>query len=107
MGVTKHKRSYTAVCEHDFGYKVIRGKRVLAQLGEVTMTARYVLRGVEDEVNNGDVFECSTLIASSRLLLSLATDLQDDSYTLFTVAVNTLLQHWLGGGRRRVFGTTN
>ena len=51
---------------------------------------RYVLRGFEEDVKNEDIFASTTMTASVRMLLShQATDLRNESYTVFTADVET------------------
>ena len=51
--------------------------------------ARYVLRGFEEDVKDEDAFASTTMTASVRMLLSQATDLRNEKYTVFTVDVKT------------------
>ena len=51
--------------------------------------ARYVLRGFEEDLKDEYVFASTTMTACLRMLLSQATDLRNEGYTLFTVDVKT------------------
>ena len=51
--------------------------------------ARYVLRGFEEDVKDEDVFASTTMTASVTMLLSQATDLRNEGYTVFTGDVKT------------------
>ena len=77
------KRVYTEV--HNEGdAKFISGKWVL-----LPHKARDVLRGFEEDVKDEDVFASTTVTASMRMLLSHATDLRSEGYTMFTADVKT------------------
>ena len=75
---------YNVVYDDEAYGKVISGKWVLRP-----HKARYVLRGVEEDVTDEDVFASTTMTASVRMLLSLTTDLGDKSYTVYTAEVKT------------------
>ena len=78
----RDKRVYIAVYEIDADAKIISGKWVLK-----AHTARYVLRGLEEDVKDGHVFASTTMTASVRMLLTQATDLRNEGYTVFTADV--------------------
>ena len=73
---------------------IISGKCVLKP-----HKARYVLRSFEEDVKDEDGFASTTMTASVRLLLSQATDLRNEGYTVFTADVKTafLNAHMLDG----------
>ena len=48
-----------------------------------------MLRGFEEDVKDEDVFASTTMTASVRMLLSQATDLRNEGYTVFTADVKT------------------
>ena len=75
----RDKRVYTAVYEIDADAKIISGKWVLKP-----HTVRYVL---EEDVKDGHVFASTTMTASVRMLLTQATDLGNEGYTVFTADV--------------------
>ena len=64
--------------------KIISGKWVLKP-----HKARCVLRGFEEDVKVEDVVASTTMTASVRMLLSPATDLRNERYTVFTTDVQT------------------
>ena len=64
--------------------EIISGKWVLKP-----HMARYVLRDFEEDVKDEDVFASTTVTASVRMLLSQATDLRNEGYTVFTADVKT------------------
>ena len=80
----RDKRVYTEVYESEADAKIISGKWVLKP-----HKARYVLRGFEEDVKDEYVFASTTMTASLRMLLSQATDLRNEGYTLFTADVKT------------------
>ena len=48
-----------------------------------------MLRGFEEDVKDEDVFASTTMTASARMLLSQATNLRSEGYTVFTAGVKT------------------
>ena len=64
----------------------IRDKRVHTWVLKLHR-ARCVLRGFEEDVKDEDVFAYTTMTASVRMLLSQATDLKSEGYTVFTADV--------------------
>ena len=80
----RDKRVYAEVYENEADAQIISGKWVLKP-----HKARYVLRGFEEDVKDEDVFASTTMTASVRMLLSQATDLRSESYTVFTAHVKT------------------
>ena len=87
---------FTEVYEKEADAKIISGKWVLKP-----HTARYVLRGIEEDVKDEDVFARTTMTASVRLLLSQATDLTNEGYTVFTADVQNRLHQHTHEGRCR------
>ena len=75
----RDERVYTQVYENEADAKTFSGRWVLK-----THKARYVLRGFEEDVKDEDVFASTTMTASVRTLLSEATDLRNEGYTVFT-----------------------
>ena len=80
----RDKRVHTEVYENEAGAKIISGKWVLKP-----HKARYVLRRIEEDVKEEDVFASTTMTASVRMLLSQATDLRSEGHTVFTADVKT------------------
>ena len=78
----KDKRVYTEMYEGEADDKMISGKWVLKR-----NKARYVLRSFEEDVKDEDVFASTTMLASLRMVLSQATDLRSEEYTVFTADV--------------------
>ena len=72
----RDKRVYTEVYESEADAKIISGKWVLKP-----HKARYVLRGLED-VKDEVVFASTTMTSSVRMLLSQATDLRNEGYSV-------------------------
>ena len=70
--------------ENEADAKIISGKWVLKP-----HKARYLLRGFEEDVKHEEVFAGTTMTASVRMLLSQATDLRSEGYTVFTADVKT------------------
>ena len=68
--------------ESEADAKIISGTWVLK-----LHKARYVQRGFEEDVKVEDVFASTTMTASVRMLLSQATDLRNEGYTVFTADV--------------------
>ena len=52
---------------------------------ETTHKARNVLRGFEEDVKDEDVFASTTMTASVRMLLSQATDLRNEGYSVHSL----------------------
>ena len=67
-----------------------------------------MLRGFEEDVKDEDVFASTTMTASVRMLLSQATDLRNECYTMFTADVKTafLNAHMKDGDVRVAAGNT-
>ena len=80
----RDKRVYTEMYAREADAKIISGKWVLKP-----HKARYVLTGFEEDVKDEDVFATTTMTASVRVLLSQATDLRNESHTMFTADVKT------------------
>ena len=78
----RDKRVYTEVYENEADAKIISGKWVPKQ-----HKARYLLRGFEEDVKDEDVFDSTTITASVRILLSQATDLRNEGFSVFTADV--------------------
>ena len=78
----RDKRVYTEMYESEADAKIISGEWVLKP-----HRARYVLGVFEEDVKDEDVFTSTTMTASVRMLLSQATDLRNEGYTLFTADV--------------------
>ena len=79
----KDKRVYAEMYESDADAKIISGKWVLKP-----HKARNVLRGFQEDVKDEDVFASTTMTASVSMVLSQATDLRSEGYTVFTADVN-------------------
>ena len=73
----RDKRAHSK--ENEADSTVISGKWVLKP-----RKARFVLSGFEEDVKDEDVFASTNMTASVRMLLSQATDLRNEDYTLFT-----------------------
>ena len=80
----RDKRVYTEVYDSEADAKIISSKWLLKP-----HKARYVLRGFEEDVKDEYVFASTTMTASLRMLLSQATDLRNEGYTVFTADVRT------------------
>ena len=78
----RDKRVYTEVYKSEADAKIISGKWVLKP-----HKARTVLRIFEEDVKDADVFASPTMTAFVRMLLSQATGLRNEGYTVFAADV--------------------
>ena len=94
LNSTRDNRVYTEKHESEADAKIISGKWVLKP-----HKPRYVLKGFEEDVKDEDVVASTTMTTSVRMLLSQATDLRNDGYTVFTADVKTafLITHMKDG----------
>ena len=73
----RERRVYAEVYESEADAKIISGKWVLKP-----HKARYVLRGFEEHMKDENVFASTTMTSSVRMLLSQATDLRNEGYSV-------------------------